>query len=89
MDMKTDQARPRQASTVLSGLNELFPDGRVSVGALMDALGEAGLGILLIVFALPSFIPTPGRPVGFISGTVVALIALQVMAGRHTLWLPE
>ena len=79
----------RTASQVLDGLAVLFPRGRITIGAMMDALGDAGLGILLIIFALPSFIPTPGLPVGFVSGTVVALIALQVMAGRHTLWLPE
>jgi hypothetical protein len=78
-----------RASRLLGTLDEAFPEGRISVGALMDRLGEAGLGVLLIVFALPSFIPTPGLPVGFVSGTVVALIALQVMAGRTTLWLPE
>ena len=89
MDVKTSQTRPPQASQVLFSLGELFPSGRITIGALMDALGDAGLGILLIVFALPSFIPTPGLPVGFISGTVVALIALQVMVGRHTLWLPQ
>ncbi len=89
MDTNTDHLRPPQASFILSGLGKMFPEGRVTIGALMDALGDAGLGILLIVFALPSFIPTPGLPVGFVSGTVVALIALQVMTGRHTLWLPD
>jgi hypothetical protein len=78
-----------RASHMLRGLGETFPEGRITIGALMDRLGEAGLGILLIIFALPSFIPTPGLPVGFVSGTVVALIALQVMAGRTTLWMPE
>jgi hypothetical protein len=87
MDRAPQNHRP--ASRVLDGLSDLFPQGRITIGDLMDALGDAGLGILLIVFALPSFIPTPGLPVGFVSGTVVALIALQVMAGRHTLWLPE
>lgn len=89
MDLRTEQNRSRPASDVLNGLSDLFPQGRITIGALMDALGDAGLGILLIVFALPSFIPTPGLPVGFVSGTVVALIALQVMAGRHIVWLPE
>jgi hypothetical protein len=78
-----------RASRLLRSLGTTFPEGKISIGQLMDTLGEAGLGILLIVFALPSFIPTPGLPVGFVSGTVVALIALQVMAGRTTLWLPE
>jgi hypothetical protein len=87
MDRAPQNHRP--ASRVLDGLSDLFPQGRITIGDLMDALGDAGLGILLIVFALPSFIPTPGLPVGFVSGTVVALIALQVMVGRHTLWLPE
>jgi hypothetical protein len=77
-----------RASDLLAGLDARFPEPRISVGALIDALGDTGLGIVLIIFALPSFIPTPGLPVGFVSGTVVALIALQVMAGRHTLWLP-
>jgi hypothetical protein len=87
--MNTAPQHHRPASSVLDGLADLFPQGRITIGDLMDALGDAGLGILLIVFALPSFIPTPGLPVGFVSGTVVALIALQVMIGRHTLWLPE
>ncbi len=86
--METAPHNHRPASRVLDGLADQFSQERVTVGDLMDALGEAGLGILLIVFALPSFIPTPGLPVGFVSGTVVALIALQVMFGRHTLWLP-
>jgi hypothetical protein len=78
-----------RSTVLLRGLEQVFPQGRVTIGALMDALGDAGLGLMLIVFALPSFIPTPGLPVGFVSGTVVALIALQVMLGRHVLWLPE
>jgi hypothetical protein len=92
-DHPVDELPPQQeagrSSRLLAGLDGRFAPGPISVGGLMDALGDAGLGLLLIVFALPSFIPTPGLPVGFVSGTVVALIALQVMAGRHTLWMPE
>jgi hypothetical protein len=86
---RTAETAAGRSTRLLSGLDAVFPHGRVTIGALMDALGDSGLGLMLIVFALPSFIPTPGLPVGFISGTVVALIALQVMAGRHVLWLPE
>ena len=42
MDMKTDHPGQTKASVILNGLGELFPDTRITIGALMDALGEAG-----------------------------------------------
>jgi len=60
---------------------------RVTLGEVLDELGREGLGLAVLVLALPSLIPIPG-PFGFTFGTLIAFVALQVMAGRETLWLP-
>ena len=60
----------------------------VTVGELVDRLGHKGFGLALLVLTLPAIVPTPG-PVGMIFGTVIALMALQVMAGARRLWLPD
>lgn len=90
MNAETAPQQPAsRSSALLAGLDAALPQGPVTVGGLMDVLGDTGLGMMLIIFALPSFIPTPGLPVGVITGTVLMLIAMQVMTGRHVLWLPE
>lgn len=80
---------PVRASDLLAGLGDAFPGPRVTLGDLMDRLGDAGIGMVLILLSLPAFIPTPGVPAGLVFGTAIALVAVQVLAGRHVLWLPE
>nr|WP_246736234.1 exopolysaccharide biosynthesis protein [Enterovirga sp. DB1703] len=60
---------------------------RVQLGELFDRLGYEGFGLALLVLTLPTIIPTPG-PVGMTFGTVIALVALQVMFGARGVWLP-
>ena len=61
------------------------PD-RVSIGELLDGLGRAALG--LMVPALLALIPLPG-PFGIVLGAMIAVIAIQVMAGQTRLRLPR
>jgi hypothetical protein len=80
--------RPRSASTLLGRLGELIEGERISVGAMSDALGRSGLGITILMLALPSFIPIPGLPTGFVFGTALAILSLQVLSGAESLILP-
>ena len=82
-------ARSHSASAVLAGLDELLPARRVTVGEMVDALGGAGIGLTILMLALPSFIPVPGLPTGVVFGTALAILALQVMLGADRLILPE
>lgn len=82
-------ARSHSASAILADLGKLLPDRRVTVGEMVDALGGAGIGLTILMLALPSFIPVPGLPTGVVFGTALAILALQVMLGADRLILPE
>lgn len=58
-----------------------------TVGDFLDGLGADALGLVLLVLTLPTLIPVPG-PIGMTFGTLIALIALQLVFGARTLWLP-
>ena len=59
-----------------------------SVGELFDGLESEGLGLTLLLLTLPALIPLPG-PFGMVFGTLVAMVALQILFGAERLWLPE
>ena len=77
------------ASSRLSDLGQRFTASQTAptVGEVMDAMGPAGLGLVLLVLTLPALIPLPG-PFGIAFGLAIALIALQVLLGAIRLWLP-
>lgn len=81
--------RTRSASAILADLGSVLKKDRVSLGDMVDALGEAGLGLTILMLALPSFIPIPGLPTGFIFGTALAILSLQIMIGADRLLLPQ
>jgi hypothetical protein len=84
-----DYFRTRSASDILANLDTLLTGERVKLGDMVDALGEAGIGLTILMLALPSFIPIPGLPTGFVFGTALAILALQIMAGANRLMLPD
>lgn len=59
-----------------------------SIGELTDAVGEKGFGLLLVLLSLPSALPVPAPGYSTPFGIVIALIALQMLMGRHAVWLP-
>lgn len=82
--------RSRAISEVLDDLETAGDDERVTVGCIVEAMGERSFAPLLLVPALLMVSPIstiPGTPT--ISGIIIALIAAQMLAGRETLWLPR
>ena len=61
---------------------------RPTVGAMVDALGRSGHGLILLMLALPSFIPIPGLPTGLVFGVALMLVAVQMIRGKQTVMLP-
>lgn len=59
-----------------------------SIGEMTAAVGEKGFGLLFIVLALPSALPVPAPGYSTPFGVVIALVALQIIFGRSTIWLP-
>ncbi len=83
-----EQLRAR-ASTRLKRLGERLAaeDRPVAVGEVVDSFGPAGIGLLLLFLTLPALVPLPG-PWGMTFGTILSLVALQVMAGARKVWVP-
>jgi hypothetical protein len=62
---------------------------RISLGALRDALGDRGFGVLLFVFAFPNLLPHNIPLVSAVLGLPLILLAAQLTYGRHKPWFPS
>ena len=60
---------------------------RITVGDILDALDARAFGLATLMFALPSVIPMPpGVPT--VVGIALLIVSVQMVIGRHELWLP-
>jgi len=86
----TFDALPPSLSTTLLGLAQRAADPRpLTLGETLDQLREKGLGMILILFSLPSAIPVPAPGYSTPFGVVLLLLGLQMLAGRDQLWIPK
>ena len=80
--------RPREAGTraILDALLDGDPAQSLDFDDLLDGLGRRAFGMLLVVAALPAFIPSPIG--GALSGPLIMLVAAQLLVGMGHPWLP-
>jgi hypothetical protein len=86
-DLGTGHAR---ISRALERLCREHEAPRISLGNLLDALGDHGFGLLILVLALFNAIPTPhipGYSLVFTPGFIV--LGVQLAMGRRTPQIPE
>ena len=60
----------------------------LTVGRIIETLGERGFGILLLVLSLPSALPIPAPGYSTPFGVVLAILALEMIVARETPYLP-
>ncbi len=79
-----------------SRLSELFArtldanaDGVVVLGEVLDRAGDRGYGFLLILLAIPAFIPVLPPGTSGVLGALMALVALQMLFGLRQPWFPK
>ena len=87
--MTTDD---RQSLRDIVGDAKQAVDGRneVEVRAIVDALGSASGTALLFFPAAVAATPLSGIPgLSMVCGIIIAVISLQLLIGRDSLWLPE
>jgi hypothetical protein len=70
-------------------LEALLQTEHVTIGSLTDVLDERSFAVLLMVLMLPSALPIPTGGVTHVLEVFAALIALQMVVGRHELWIPR
>lgn len=82
---------PGRLSTLLLDIAERHGEAgeRLSLGELIDTLGNRAFGALLFVFALPVAIPIPIPGISAILGAPILLLSWQLMRGQDQPWLPE
>lgn len=62
--------------------------GQLPLAELLDAFSERAFGLFLLLALLPAFLPLPAGA-GAISGPLVSLAGLQLLAQAEHPWLPR
>jgi len=79
--------RPDRTSAVLLAIAR-EGSGRVTFAEIVMGLRHRAFGFTMLLFALPCCLPMPpGIPT--VCGIALALVALNMVAGRRYLWLPQ
>jgi hypothetical protein len=87
MTMTDTPPPPQRTSDLLIHLAQASDAPEMTVGELLDALSDRAFGVAMLALAIPVCIPfLYGVPQ--VLSLPMLLIALQMVAGRHTLWMP-
>lgn len=81
-------AEPRKLAAELQALHARFGQARVSLGELVEALGDRTYTLLLVLLALPFFTPVSLLGLSTIVGLVIAYLGVRLALGMHP-HLPE
>ena len=81
----TPKAKPSRLSDIVKSIDT---QQDMTIGQLVDSLGERAFGALMFIFAVPNVIPTPPGT-SAILGLPLVILTYQVMMGRQSLWLPQ
>jgi len=86
---KAAKPEPSRTSDLLREFAASLAVERVTVGEIVAALGDRGLGVLIAIFALPNILPST-VPFGNVATGIPPLIfAVQLMLGFDRLILPR
>ena len=83
---------PHSSLSILQILEDFVAthrEERISVRQLVNHVGEHGLLLLLLIFALFCAIPLPIPGIHVFLSMPLFYVTIQQMAGRRTLWLPD
>jgi len=78
-------------SSLSQNLNQLLERNEqapLTLGQIFDRVGDKGFGLLLLTLSLPSALPVPAPGYSTPFGILLLILALQMMLGRTTPWLP-
>ena len=81
-------ARGRRLGDILAEISQ-GSDPDICLGELIEAIGDRGHGVLIAAFALPNVLPIYLPGLSAVFGLPLIFVALQLVLGRHRLWLPR
>lgn len=85
-----DRGKAHAAGTraLLTALAVGVPEETLKLSEILNGLGRSLFGMLLFIAILPAFLPLPGVA-GGLSGPLVVLVGVQLLAGMRRPWLPR
>lgn len=83
----SDGYRNEGIRTLLAMFEHGDPAEHLPLGHILQDLQQSAFGVFLFIAILPSFIPIPGVG-GTVSGPLVLLIGVQLLAGLSRPWVP-
>jgi hypothetical protein len=87
VDLKS--ATPTRTSALLRDFAGSVARERVSVGEIVAALGDRGLGVLIAIFAIPNMLPSAVPFGNTVVGIFPLIFAVHLACGFDRLMLPE
>jgi len=85
--MTAAEAREEKTTALLRAALLATPVERISVEALLEPLQRRAFGFLLLLLAIPNFIPVP-LGIGGIMGVLVIALGLEMLVGLEHPWIP-
>lgn len=64
------------------------PGERLTVADILAVLRDRAYALLVVLLGLPNCLPMP-PPIPLVCGFLLALVAIQIVVGRPTPWLPR
>lgn len=86
IDLKA--ATPTRTSTLLRDFARAVTSERVTVGEIVGALGDRGLGVLIAIFAIPNILPSAVPFGNVVFGIFPLIFAVHLACGFDRLMLP-
>ena len=80
---ETEPSLSAQLRAIVAG------DEEISLGTVLDQVGERGFGLLLLLLSLPSALPVPAPGYSVPFGIALAILAVQLIRGRTLPWFPK
>lgn len=77
-----------RTTELLAAALDAHDDDRITLAALMEPLRRRAFGFLLLLLAIPNFIPVP-LGIGGVMGVLVIALGLQMLVGLEHPWLPR
>lgn len=83
-----DPSHEKLSQTLSNLLAREHSDAGLTLGDVVQRIGDRGFGLLLVVLSLPSALPIPAAGYSTPFGILILLLALQMLCGRTTPWVP-
>jgi hypothetical protein len=64
-------------------------DAPKSLGSMADAFGEKSFAVVIMLLLFPSALPLPTGGLTDVFALIAALLALEMIVGARTIWLPQ